>query len=71
MLTGTSNDTYFIVDGVRVFPCPCGETHAGDYAYEEMLHHMCLHRGGLLLLQDDYAVCGDCGQTFHVEEHRL
>jgi hypothetical protein len=57
----------------RYFPCRCGETHRGDYAFEEWNHHNCFHRSELVdigrpyLPVRSYLLCMDCGEVFHVE----
>ena len=67
--TGTASRTHwFDADGNEEFPCHCGEVHRGDYALYDFGHHVCLHRGGLFVLNPedapDQLICGSCGQTF-------
>lgn len=75
IVTGTSNQpTLYFENGEQVYPCRCGETHRGDYAYYDYWHHNCYHTSQPLLVleadvetedgKQDYLWCVDCGQTF-------
>jgi len=68
-LTGSANTALTIVDGVEVWPCRCGETHGGQYGWEDWLQHQCFHRTPLLVLSARHALCDDCGQTFRLDAH--
>ncbi len=67
----SASETVFIgSDGQREYPCRCGETHRGPYAAYDYGHHNCFHASPLQRVQcdwTDFLICGDCGQTFHVE----
>lgn len=64
--TGTNSKTTVIEDGKQVFPCRCGVTHRGDYAFEGWAHHDCLHDEPLSRLGDDQAMCVLCGEVFDI-----
>lgn len=72
MLTGSQSWTTYLEDGVRVFPCRCGETHRGDYAHEEWDHHNCIHRGEMCVIPlepigdgtDAQVMCMECGASW-------
>ena len=73
--TGSGVSAAVYENGVRVFPCRCGRTHAGMYAAEEFAHHNCFHASPLSWLvgpadtpkQVDWAlVCPDCGEVFEI-----
>lgn len=59
--TGASNLSIWLEDGQVVYPCPCGETHRGDYAFEDYNHHTCLHGGVLWNVEGLGVLCSDCG----------
>jgi len=66
--TGTNNFTYYYEGNERVFPCRCGETHRGEYAHWDWVHHECLHSGRLWALEEIEGIkqflCADCGALF-------
>lgn len=70
IVTGTSNYTIYIEDGEEVFPCRCGETHRGPYAFYDFMHHNCDHPSPLLLIALDQALCGECGYSWEVQDLR-
>ena len=46
--TGTATETATIMsidieDGKEVYPCRCGETHRGEYAFHDYMYHNCFH----------------------------
>lgn len=53
--------------GRGIFPCRCGQTHTGDYALYDYMHHMCFHDAPLWDLGDGHFCCADCGKDFFVE----
>ncbi len=59
--TGASNYTVWIEDGQEVYPCPCGETHRGDYAFYDYSHHTCPH-GDELWPMEFWAGVADAGR---------
>lgn len=66
---GTSSDTRYIEDGHEVFPCRCGKTHRGEYAFEDWNHHTCFHGHFWAFQLNDgdgtlYLFCSDCGAAF-------
>jgi hypothetical protein len=65
ILTGASNRTTWIEDGEKVYPCPCGETHRGDYAMEDWIRHTCRHGDELWDMSEDGLglLCSQCGNT--------
>ena len=67
-----SNIQWFELDAVseqakRVFSCRCGVTHRGDYAVYDFGHHECFHDSALFRLDDESAICPDCGKMFELE----
>lgn len=59
-----------IENGERVYPCRCGQTHRGNYALKDWLHHNCFHDGPLWeLLPDDsgHFICSECGKSLFTE----
>ena len=69
--TGTLGESrYFDENGKEVYPCRCGKTHRGDYAFEDWNHHNCFH-GPILVFLDipggEMAVCGECGASWQVK----
>lgn len=60
-MSGTDKPRYFEA-GQEVYPCRCGETHRGDYAVEDFLHHNCYH-DEFLRIGDGQVVCTDCGKV--------
>ena len=62
--TGSTNYTLHFDGAERVYPCRCGQTHCGDYAFEDWNHHDCFHESELILLCDEQAICGECGKSF-------
>ena len=74
MVTNESTDpsslTQVFEDGERVFPCHCGETHRGPYAFENWMHHACLHERGFVYYMKDIGfndvMCDLCGATFPI-----
>jgi hypothetical protein len=71
VMAGTSSTNIHLEGSEQVWPCRCGDTHRGEWAVETFAHHNCFHQEPLLLLAIDYAVCGECGETFGLEDHRL
>lgn len=68
MTTGTDTQSVHVEDGERVFPCRCGVTHRGQYAFEDWMHHECLHDATLVpVAGPDIFMCPDCGRVFQVE----
>jgi len=71
--TGTNSHTmFFDADGNEEFPCRCGETHRGDYALYDYVHHNCFHTEDCLIdiglpEVEGYLMCPNCGQTFHLQ----
>lgn len=68
--TGTMARTSTIEQWEAVYPCWCGITHRGDYAFEDWAHHNCEHNEALhQAVPDDpsYLICPLCGQTFTVK----
>ncbi|MEE9569458.1 MAG: hypothetical protein V3W37_08735 [Candidatus Binatia bacterium] len=63
--TGTSNSTIWIENGEEVYPCSCGETHRGDYAFYDWIRHICRHGDELWDLSEDGLgmMCSQCGDT--------
>lgn len=63
--TGASNRTAYFENGEEVYPCPCGETHRGDYAQERWIRHTCRHGDLLWDLSGDGLglMCSECGGT--------
>jgi hypothetical protein len=63
--TSASNTTVYLENGKKVYPCPCGETHRGDYAFYDWMHHTCGHGDELWDLSDDGLgiLCSQCGGT--------
>ena len=68
--TGTANTTRFLENGNEVYPCCCGKTHRGDYAFYDWIHHECLHPTDLISVRPDhpYVICPDCGATWGIED---
>ena len=69
--TSTGTSTQYFEDGQRVFPCRCGETHRGEYALHDFMHHECMHNLPLVQFQDDMpnlTMCRECGRVFQIEE---
>jgi len=50
----------------QIYPCHCGMTHRGDYALYDYAHHNCMHDKGIILLESDQGVCGECGKAFRI-----
>lgn len=52
------------------YPCRCGQTHTGDYAYEDWNHHMCFHDEEMWAFWKDASqgeimvVCSICGNSW-------
>ncbi len=63
--TGTSNRTIYLEDGEEVYPCPCGETHRGDYGIYDYIQHTCRHGDELWPMDDEgqgvEVLCSQCG----------
>lgn len=67
----TANRTQIFEDGQEVFPCRCGVTHKGDYAFEDWNHHNCFHHGPLWVEEgEDEAMCSQCGEVFDLKIRR-
>lgn len=64
--TGTNNITAVYEDGQQVYPCRCGETHRGDYAFEMWNHHNCFHGPLWVQAGEDEAMCSQCGELFDI-----
>lgn len=69
--TESSAATYHVEGGARVYPCRCGKTHRGTYAFEDWNHHNCLHDASLthIPLDDDGGgdvMCPLCGASWEV-----
>lgn len=45
----------------KEFPCRCGDTHDGDYALYDWMHHNCFHDQGWWHLGSGQLICVDCG----------
>ncbi len=67
--TGSDNYTIWIEDGEVVYPCPCGETHRGDYAIYDFGHHTHNH-DEVFWDFADMGICTDCGATIRVIDGR-
>jgi predicted RNA-binding Zn-ribbon protein involved in translation (DUF1610 family) len=68
--TGSATQTrHFDKDGNELFPCRCGETHAGDYGFYDWAHHNCFHDERLIAIDasDGYYMCPACGKTFYLD----
>lgn len=69
---GSLQYTIHVEDGEVVYPCRCGVTHRGPYAFYNYGHHTCFHDAPLVRIapeeDPDYLMCGACGQTFTVEQ---
>lgn len=66
--TGTTSMTVIVsADGRAEHPCWCGETHRGEYAFEDWAHHNCTHRDPLMQLVTGVVVCPLCGRVFSFE----
>lgn len=63
--TGTDTYTSYFEAGQQVYPCRCGKTHRGDYAYEDWNHHTCFH-GPMWLIEEDQIICSQCGASWQV-----
>ena len=63
--TRSSNRTTYFEGDEEVWPCRCGKTHRGDYAFEDWNHHTCFH-GPMWLIEDDQVVCSQCGASGQV-----
>jgi hypothetical protein len=71
----TNNLVFMEQDGarlVRIFPCPCGQKHRGDYAEETFIQHSCFHETELTFMPDGtgsgvppMVVCS-CGKTWNL-----
>lgn len=61
-------DHHYFEDGVEVFPCRCGVTHRGEYVTNDFARHECFHKRPLHILPEVGLICGECGQTFAVEQ---
>lgn len=59
--TGTDTRTIWVEDGEEVYPCPCGETHRGDYALYDYSMHVCRHGDELWFMEDIGVLCSQCG----------
>lgn len=76
-LTGSNSQTIILqgdsVTGtfVRLFPCPCGEIHHGEYAHELFIEHICTHDAPLFNSGDDQWMCEECGKVFYLAVPRL
>ena len=72
--TGTATETATVTleDGKEVYPCRCGETHRGEYAIHDYMHHNCFHDEPLLDIGSDigisYWCCPICGKTWTTQE---
>lgn len=66
--TGTDTFTEYFEDGERVYPCVCGETHRGENAINEWLHHNCFHLNDLIGFAVDektyQVLCPQCGMSW-------
>lgn len=49
-----------------VYPCRCGQTHRGDYAFEDWNHHECLHQATLVLCEEGFVLCPLCGNAWDI-----
>lgn len=69
VLTGSANQTFYFEGSERVFPCRCGKTHRGEYAWHDWAAHECPHDDGLLVMREpsDLAFCAACGTAFLLE----
>jgi len=67
--TGTTTYTRYFEEEQEVFPCRCGETHRGDYAFYDSGHHECFHDGVLWWLDEaiKHVMCSLCGNTWVIE----
>ena len=63
----SANPDHHYIGLERVYPCRCGQTHAGQWAFEEWAHHNCYHEGEWCVfpLGDGLhqLICVDCGKT--------
>ena len=66
--TGTEATTIILEDGQQVYPCRCGETHKGDYGFDDYMHHNCFHDEPLVCLGISYWICPVCGRTWTTQE---
>ena len=64
--TSTVNTAVFLENGQEVYPCRCGQTHRGDYALYDWMHHECFHEADLLRfpVDPDLIICPDCGMSW-------
>lgn len=65
--TGSEQYMVYIVDGEQVYPCRCGKTHRGDYAFYDMMHHECLHDCALIWFADRAVMCPSCGASWYMK----
>lgn len=64
---GSKPTQHFDAKGNEVFPCRCGQTHGGDYAFEDWAHHNCFHEAPLNpLAETGDLLCPECGEVFNV-----
>ncbi len=66
-LLTSDQTTIYIIDGKQAYPCRCGETHRGDYALYDMMHHECFHDCALIWLADRAVMCPQCGASWYVK----
>ena len=63
--------TIDLEDGKEVYPCRCGETHRGEYALHDYMHHNCLHDAPLVDIGSDIGIsqliCPVCGKVWSVD----
>ena len=57
--------------GLEEYPCRCGQTHTGSYAYEDWRHHNCFHEGPIWVIEDELGICSVCGKSFTLERRPL
>jgi hypothetical protein len=69
MSTTASNYTIHLdAEGQEIYPCRCGEIHAGPYGIYDHGHHNCFHDQPLMPIADGLSLmCPQCGLTFGVE----
>lgn len=48
----------------RVYPCVCGETHRGDYAFYDFGQHTCHHQQTLVEATPGLVICPACGMQW-------
>ena len=54
----------------QLFPCRCGETHTGEGAVHDYLHHECLHDCELLDIGLGTVMCSECGNTWQLNRDK-